>query len=118
MKMSSQDEKVEYIAKPTSPNLCCSTDHLSCFTCKITQVLYAQVLLSISLPVQLVGGATHEFVHVVQCRCIRWPRRAIPFCQSQHFQSCHFLSEHFLSGFFLCISHSQTAVVICYSGKE
>ena len=65
MKMSSQDEKVEYIAKPTSPNLCCSTDHLSCFTCKITQVLYAQVLLSISLLVQLVGGATHDVV----CAC-------------------------------------------------
>ena len=42
---------------------------------------------------------------------VRWPRRAIPFFQSQHFQSCHFQSEHYRS-------HSQTAVAICYSGKE
>ena len=24
---------------------------------------------------------------------VRWPRRAIPFCQSQHFQSCRFQSN-------------------------
>ena len=54
---------------------------------------------------------------------LQWPRRAIPFCQSQHFQSSCFKSGHFPSGFLaaLCVflfPDHCFYTVICDSGKE